>query len=527
NALVEQMKMLPYSLATDGSNDNGLKKLNPLTVRIYDVNLGKVTTRFLDMCLSTGGTAEQLFTTIDDCLKLYHIPWENCVAVGVDNTNVNIGKNNSIMTRVKAKNDAVYFSGCQCHVVHNTSAATATALTSATGFDVEDLMVDVYYWFDYSTKRKSVLAEYTEFCDQDYRKILKHVSTRWLSLETAITRVLKQYVSLKAYFLPEDEAHLRFKRLSQAFRNPMTEVYLLFIQSALQIFLHLNLFLQKQEPLIGSVISSLKRFLRLLACKFVSPQSVKAASTFKELLDVQHHKEDSSVDIGFVTRTTLNRLVQFGDVSTYEVKKFYGGVKAFFCKAFDYGVHRMPVDDQLLQNAEFVHFEDRENMLFSMPQYFIQRYPSLLPFASAVEMEELSEEVNDFAMLDEKDIPSVVMEAAGKGDSKLSADVIWSHLNSMTRPDGQKRFPKLAKIALLVLTIPHSNAEEERVFSMIKKNKTSFRASLDQQETLGSIMTIKMEMLNRSATKGVFDLPPAVLREAKKATRLYNKAHSN
>ena len=153
-------------------------------------------------------------------------------------------------------------------------------------------MVDVYYWFHYSTKRKSVLAEYTEYCDQEYRKILNHVSTRWLSLEKAITRVLKQYVSLKFYFLSEDgDGKARFKRLKKAFSDPITEVYLLFYQSALQIFMNVNQFLQRQDPLIGSVSLSLKRFLRLLTCKFISNQSVKAASTFEELLDVQVHKE--------------------------------------------------------------------------------------------------------------------------------------------------------------------------------------------------------------------------------------------
>ena len=47
-------------LATDGSNDNGLKKMNPLTVQIHDVNLKRVKTSLLDMCLSSGSTAEML-----------------------------------------------------------------------------------------------------------------------------------------------------------------------------------------------------------------------------------------------------------------------------------------------------------------------------------------------------------------------------------------------------------------------------------------------------------------------------------
>ena len=72
------MKNAPYSLATDGSNDNGLKKMNPLTVQIYDVNLKRVKTSLLDMCLSSGSTAEKLFQGINNCLAGHRIPWENC-----------------------------------------------------------------------------------------------------------------------------------------------------------------------------------------------------------------------------------------------------------------------------------------------------------------------------------------------------------------------------------------------------------------------------------------------------------------
>ena len=70
-------------------------------------------------------------------------------------------------------------------------------------FDVEDMIIDVFYWFDNSTKRKSNRKEYCVFCDTEYREIVKHVSTRWLSLEKAVGRVLQQYDALKSYFLSE------------------------------------------------------------------------------------------------------------------------------------------------------------------------------------------------------------------------------------------------------------------------------------------------------------------------------------
>ena len=52
--LVDKMISSPYSIAIDGSNDNDLRKMYPLTVRFYDEKLGEVTTQLLDMCLTSG-----------------------------------------------------------------------------------------------------------------------------------------------------------------------------------------------------------------------------------------------------------------------------------------------------------------------------------------------------------------------------------------------------------------------------------------------------------------------------------------
>ena len=49
--LVENMKVHPFSVSIDGSNDNALEKMNPMTIRIYDVNHGKIVTQFLTCVL--------------------------------------------------------------------------------------------------------------------------------------------------------------------------------------------------------------------------------------------------------------------------------------------------------------------------------------------------------------------------------------------------------------------------------------------------------------------------------------------
>ena len=48
------MKTSPFSVAVDGSNETGMSKMNPITVRLYDPNYGRVKTLFLDMCTTSG-----------------------------------------------------------------------------------------------------------------------------------------------------------------------------------------------------------------------------------------------------------------------------------------------------------------------------------------------------------------------------------------------------------------------------------------------------------------------------------------
>jgi len=63
------MKATPFCLSIDGSNDTGTEKMNPMTVKIFDVN--RVQHRFLDMCTTTGretATAETIFNKMDAVL---------------------------------------------------------------------------------------------------------------------------------------------------------------------------------------------------------------------------------------------------------------------------------------------------------------------------------------------------------------------------------------------------------------------------------------------------------------------------
>ena len=71
-------------------------------------------------------------------------------------------------------------------------------------------------------------------------------------------------------------------------------------------------------------------------------------------------------------------------------------------------------------------------------------------------------------------------------------DVLWWYISDMVEPDSSKCFCYLPKVAELVLVFPHSNAGEERIFSMARKNKTDSRSPMKLDGTLSRILSMKL-----------------------------------
>jgi len=255
---------------------------------------------------------------------------------------------------------------------------------------------------------------------------------------------------------------------------------------------------------------------------------------------------DSSLFIGIVTRQHLDKLLREGDITLLQLKKFYSAAWNFYIAAANYALYNLPLEDELLANAEFVYFPRRAEATISQVTYFISRlgnsvcinfmyctyfsYSKVLKYSSAEDLNSIEEEFIQYQMLEDNEIPQKVWDAAlvvedkDEDIRKYRMDIIWSYLSGARTMDGKFLFKKLAKIALLVLTLPHSNAQEERVFSMVTKNKTKFRPSLGLDGTLSSILTIK---LANEKPCFAFEPPQEVLDTAKKATVEYNKAHSS
>ena len=104
----ERMTQHPLSITLDGSNNTGLQKVYPVTVRIFDVNFNRIMKTFFDMNFLEGTdapTAASMFYSVNNLFERYNIQWDHCIGIGLDNTNANIGERNSIKPRVRQKNN--------------------------------------------------------------------------------------------------------------------------------------------------------------------------------------------------------------------------------------------------------------------------------------------------------------------------------------------------------------------------------------------------------------------------------------
>ncbi|GFY03539.1 uncharacterized protein TNCV_3211761 [Trichonephila clavipes] len=70
--------------------------------------------------------------------------------------------------------------------------------------DVENIVMKVFAEFSCSAKKREDLKECFDFFESEYREVIRHVPTRWLSLFKALDRMLSSWGPLKRYFIKRD-----------------------------------------------------------------------------------------------------------------------------------------------------------------------------------------------------------------------------------------------------------------------------------------------------------------------------------
>ncbi len=208
---------------------------------------------------------EKAKTIADLLLKTLHKLENNfveCVAFGGDNCNTNFGSfshsgKNNVFSILKENISNMQGSGCSAHVLNNCIQNSVDALD----VDVERILFKIYDHFSIYTVRVEQLKEFCNFVEIDYKRILSHCKTRWLSLYPVINRVLQMYSALQSYFLSIDRPPMVLKSF---FENWISEAYLLIVHSLAYSFQENMLQIEKKSSSVVETINTLNDVKNLL-----------------------------------------------------------------------------------------------------------------------------------------------------------------------------------------------------------------------------------------------------------------------
>lgn len=289
-----------HSLLCDESNDKGDSvKLLTVLIRAYESNNSMIRTRHLETVGITDLTANSIFDFIEEVILKYGLDFSNMISFASDTCNVMKGSRKGVISKLRAKQPKIINIHCICHLVSSVKSAVKTL-----PLKVDELLVDIFYHFHHSVKRVLSLHDYADFCDVEFKSILKHCETRWLSLTRALKRTLDMWEPLLSYFNSNSDVENpgKVKTIASLLNDPLTKLWIQFLLNTLVIFDKYNTFFQTScTSTIHKLHLESEILLKKVLSFFIKPQVIRENAldlTLVQYSDSSNHLPDEEIFIG-------------------------------------------------------------------------------------------------------------------------------------------------------------------------------------------------------------------------------------
>lgn len=330
-----------------------------------------------------------------------------------------------MFTKIKELNKHILKGNCHAHILHNCVKYAMDFLS----LDVENLILKIYSHFSNSAKRREELKSFHKFVNCQWKELIRHVGTRWLSLNPCIERILHNFTALKSYFLSLDDCPKQIVKLlkidiNQGQISPEVEIYLFFCHNILSLF---EVTIQKIESNEMTVID-----------------------IYSEMQNLRTNLENrlKSKFYGFEARTKLKNLDD--NIKTkleLEFNCFLEKAIEYLDKRFDFSAKNWQnVISNLDLKKSFPSYEDFENIFLTMEN------PNL-----NINMNDLFNEVSEVAK--RYDFISSLDSQFKKFSTPKKWHYLFQHFKEIS-------LPNIFSIVSFFLSIPASSAFSERIFSV-------------------------------------------------------------
>ena len=218
----------------------------------------------------------------------------------------------------------------------------------------------------------------------------------------------------------------------------------------------------------------------------------------------EHQHDDELLAVGLPARTLLTNTEDAIDDCVKAT--FFRDVRSFYCAVVRKMMKIFPFDDTVLADMIVLDPAKRVDLTYAPIVRLAARFTPL------IDQEVLKEEFEDYQLMDDTEVG---LEESGV---QKSVDRFWGKVMTMKTAMGETRFPTLTQVMVAVLSLPHSNADCERAFSVVRKIHTECRQSLGA-DTLTALLQCKM---NQDCACYEFNVTTDMVTLAKHATHAYN-----
>ena len=302
-----------FSIIPDETTDVSTEKQLGICVIYFDENDMKIVTKFFDMVSVVDSTANGLYQAIKNALNEKAIPMENIIGYSSDTTNVMFGEQHSVVSLLKQDVPYVLAVKCSCHLIHLCSSYACQKLSTS----LEDLCRNIYSHFSRSSLRQKVYTQYKqfqEFVEAEPHKLLSLAQTRWLSLESCVTRILEQWHALQLYFTSfvaeKRDPSYTTESILRALNNKYLKAQLEFLSTQLHRLNDFNTF-QTSDPVLHHLRGEVDRLLRSILSDFMKFDIVRSCDPFTVSIDdLNLMVPIDKVCIGINATETLHELIE-------------------------------------------------------------------------------------------------------------------------------------------------------------------------------------------------------------------------
>jgi hypothetical protein len=305
-----------FTVQYDETTTAQVKKQMDLVVRYWSDEHNRIIVHYLESMFFGHAEASTVKTRILQSMYANGLPLSKLLALSSDGPNVN----KSITAQVNKElaechlPTLIDIGTCSLHKVHN---AFSKGLDDF-GSDSEDLSVKLFYWFKHSSARREDLKIVQFSLELDEVFMLRHVPSRWLTLQPAVKRILEQWRALHSYFkhLPNTNKAVQqngqYKEIMRLLENPKCAVQLEFIADVAVVYNNFLRRFQSEGPLVHVLYAAVNDLVRTLMLRFLTTAAV-ATKTGQELvdLDVREAKNWRSlkeIEIGEGTKKALSKI---------------------------------------------------------------------------------------------------------------------------------------------------------------------------------------------------------------------------